>query len=167
MGAFWYTNLVDKGAEHMCRQTTPNQTRKDKIPDYTNIFDMEKMIIPMFINKCHWTCCCINFSDKKFEYYDSLHWEATAVFSNMEKYIITELTVKNGYDKATCELELEQWIPEKQTGYPTQANDKDCGVYTLKCIEWISENMFIGYDDKDMLYFRKRILCDIVKSSIS
>ncbi len=65
MRAFWYTKLLTSGAEALCRHTKANPRRKDIIPDYTNIFAMDKMIIPMYINHTHWTCCCIIFGQKR------------------------------------------------------------------------------------------------------
>ncbi len=167
MDAFWYTKFLTSGATTLCRHTRANQTRKEIMPDYTSIFAMDKMIIPMYINKLHWTCCCINFGQKKIEYYDSLNWDTTVVCAHIKEYITAELKAKNGYDTELCKMEMEEWKFEPQSEYPKQINSKDCGVFTLKCIEWLSENMYIDYTYKDMTYFRKRILCDIVTHSIS
>lgn len=29
-------------------------------------------MIPVHVQGCHWTCACINFTEKRIEYYDSL-----------------------------------------------------------------------------------------------
>ncbi len=55
------------------------------------------MIAPIHLGM-HWCCAIINFKEKRFEYYDSLHSDNAKCLKFLRSYIVQEYKDKKGGD---------------------------------------------------------------------
>ena len=49
---------------------------------------------------------------------------------------------------------------------PKQTNSEDCGVFICQYAEYLSHNAPFNFTQKDMMYFRRRMVLEIVQESI-
>ena len=60
--------------------------------------------------------------------------------------------------------ELEQYNVHDVEDAPVQENAYDCGVFTCMCAEYISLNVRPLFTQRNMSYFRKRMLVKLAMS---
>lgn len=122
-----------------------------------SIFDFDKIIIPIHTND-HWYCGCINFKTTSIECYDSLNNNSVIFFKCIADYLEKECKIKTGY-----EMDLKKWnFKDNKDFYPQQKNTKDCGIFTIKCMDWLSDDLYPDYKQADISYFRKRLVIEIL-----
>ena len=49
---------------------------------------------------------------------------------------------------------------------PEQLNGCDCGVFTCKYAEYLSQDKAFDFDQGDMPYFRRRMIWEMVKKTL-
>eukprot|EP00457_Paulinella_chromatophora_P014247 gb/GEZN01014648.1/.p1 GENE.gb/GEZN01014648.1/~~gb/GEZN01014648.1/.p1 ORF type:complete len:214 (-),score=28.10 gb/GEZN01014648.1/:177-818(-) len=128
------------------------------------IAEQDKVIFPVHVHGNHWCCGVINFLQKRFEYYDSLGGRNALCLSSMRKYVVDEAKTYSG-NKG---FNLEEWtdyVPSRDE-IPQQANCCDCGVFTLKFADYLSQDLPLAFSQENMPYFRKRTVNDILKTSL-
>ena len=132
-----------------------------------SIFSLDKFILVLHITDGHWSAGCINFKQKLIEYYDSMFkkYIGRIFFNIIKKYMEDEYNNQKPKDYA---LNLDEWECKAfEKEYPQQPNGYDCGVYTLKCVELISNDVF---PDKEKFgcisEIRKKILLSLMQGKI-
>ncbi|KAL0487510.1 ubiquitin-like-specific protease ULP1B [Acrasis kona] len=150
--------------------TTPSYDY-ESVRDFTKntkMLHMNKIIIPVNISGAHWTLCILNLQLQKFEYYDTLiefpgHREAgEKIVNNLRRYLEDEVREKNNQT-----IDCNTWptyfydklIPHQDNGY-------DCGVFICQFARVISQDKPIEFDQTDMQYFRRKMVCDIVERRV-
>ena len=63
-------------------------------------------------------------------------------------------------------LNRSEWSTESLRNIPTQENGSDCGVFTCKFAEYLSRDAKLTFKQKDMKYFRERMIYEIVKQDL-
>ncbi len=53
-------------------------------------------------------------------------------------------------------------LQDHKTRYPQEKNDVDCGVFTGKCADWISDGLYPDYCQDNMELFRKKMMVEII-----
>ncbi|KAL9656639.1 hypothetical protein ABK040_002910 [Willaertia magna] len=124
-----------------------------------DLFEFHKIIIPIHLG-VHWTLAIINLRDERFEYYDSMGGKATGtqILKDLERYIQDE-----SLDKKNVALDTSHWkhyIPGPRH-VPQQLNSWDCGVFTCKFANFLSQDLPLSFSQDDMPYFRKRMVLEI------
>eukprot|EP01084_Bolivina_argentea_P301643 520444_1 len=166
MNTFFFTKLSSNSYNY---KSVKRWTKKAKLVkkgclNLNNIFELDKFIFPVHVNSIHWCCGCINFSMKKFEYYDSMNGSSSDFFRIIRKYLEDEWKDKLKCDKNKYDLNLNEWKEDNNIGkYPQQENGVDCGVFTSKCADWISDDLYPDYAQQNMSYFRERMMVEIVQ----
>jgi Ulp1 family protease len=51
-------------------------------------------------------------------------------------------------------------------GIPFQENQSDCGVFTCKFVKYLAPDAKLAFKQKDMNYFRERMIYEIVKQEL-
>eukprot|EP01083_Nonionella_stella_P274581 932134_1 len=164
MNTFFFTKLSSNSYNYKAvkRWTKKAKLKKKGLCTMETIFELDKFIFPVHVNRIHWCCGCINFKHKKFEYYDSINGSATEFFRVIRKYLENEYEDKLKGDKTKYNLDLSEWSNDNHRDkYPQQQNGVDCGVFTSKCADWISDELYPDYSQQDMQYFRERIMVEI------
>eukprot|EP01117_Protostelium_nocturnum_P019120 TRINITY_DN8197_c0_g1_i2.p1 TRINITY_DN8197_c0_g1~~TRINITY_DN8197_c0_g1_i2.p1 ORF type:complete len:574 (-),score=241.18 TRINITY_DN8197_c0_g1_i2:408-2129(-) len=147
---FFYPMLADKGYDRVKKWT-----RK------IDVFEKDKIIVPIHLGM-HWCLAVVNIKEKRFEYYDSLGGSGTrgTVLKNLRKWLSAEYL-----DKKKQQLDLSEWSDYKNTGMvPQQQNGYDCGVFTCRFADCISQNKPFPFSQEHMQHFRKRLMVDILST---
>ena len=166
MNTFFYTKLTSSGYNYKSvkRWTKKVKLVKKGLSNISSIFELDKLIFPVHVNKIHWCCGCVDFKKKVFLYFDSMNGASSSFFNNMRKYIVDEFQDKLKGDQSKYNLDLKQWKQNNnRSKYPQQQNGVDCGVFTSKCADWISDDLYPDYSQQDMQYFRNRMMVEIIR----
>ena len=88
---FFYQLLSTKGYSSVRRWT-----KKAKV----NLFDMDRVVIPINKGGFHWILSIINVAEKRIEYYDSMGREGESsenrtVLTNIRNFMVEEAKVQN------------------------------------------------------------------------
>lgn len=126
-----------------------------------DITQLDSIYVPVHVNGNHWCLARVNFTQRQFEYYDSLGGEARNVFEFLRLYLRDEI----GPDHIAS-FDLSSWRDCTMRGMPRQNNGSDCGVFTLKCADYLSENRSLDFTHRDMPYFRARAAMEIVDAEV-
>jgi sentrin-specific protease 1 len=124
---------------------------------------LDKVFIPVNHRKVHWGLAVINFIDKRFEYYDSLRWGPPArLLEHLRKYVKDEAATYNKLD-----YNLDNWVDHVASDIPIQHRGSgDCGVFMCKFADYLSDGLDLTFSAGDMLYFRRRMLVEILENKV-
>ena len=169
LNSFFWTKLTENGYNYknVKRWTKVAKLEKMGHCGMHNIFEMDKVIFPINVSNNHWCCGCINIKEKKFEFYDSMHGSAYRVFRIMRRYLIDEYDDKMILDDDSPILNLNEWTNYDGKKYAKQRNSDDCGVFTLKCCEFLSDGKFPTFTQADMPHFRRQIMVNIINRHVN
>jgi len=126
-----------------------------------DIFSMDKVILPIHLGN-HWCLAVINFQDKRFEYYDSLGGDNPQCLQLLRQYLQNEHKSKKNKD-----FELSDWEEYCPKSIPTQRNGYDCGLFMCRYAECVSRRKEFNFEQRNMPYFRKRMVLDILNKHFS
>ena len=127
-----------------------------------DVFEKDKLFFPINILNRHWTCAVVFVNKKLICYYDSMGDSGDEYCNALRKWLVDEAFNKKGQV-----LEPEKWIIKKTTGVPRQTNDYDCGVFSIICMDFLSDDLLLQYSQRDMKYFRSKIANDILRGSLN
>jgi sentrin-specific protease 1 len=143
----------------------------------TNIFDeCEKIFIPINTRNSHWTLAVIFVKSLTIKYYDSLMDFNTApnedgnedgnarfklYLDALKRWICDEVQEKS----SSYPYDVESWNLEYVEDYPQQIK-ADCGIFTIMCADFLSDDLELSFGAEDMPYFREKILKDIQKTNL-
>ena len=69
-------------------------------------------------------------------------------------------------DKKKTKLDTSQWVLECVENIPQQMNGSDCGMFACKFADYISRRAKITFEQKNMPYFRRRMVYEIVTKQL-
>jgi Ulp1 family protease len=154
VNSFFYAKLMEGGGEANYKMVK-RFSKKRKI----DVFDVDKLIVPMNINGHHWVFAVVNFLEKQIEYYDSLSGPPERQCKALKAYLQGESLSKRDSD-----FDFTGWkdcvVPNH---VPLQANYVDCGVFTLKGIECVSQGQPLTYTQEGMPRHRRCIAAIITE----
>lgn len=153
--SFFYTKMMANGVYKY--SNVSRWTKRKKI----DIFAMDMVIFPVHVHGNHWCLGVIDLFKKEVVYYDSLGGRNPDFFTSCRRYITDE-----HQDKKNSSFDLTGWKDVLPKAIPHQNNGCDCGVFTLKFADYISERLPLKFSQKDMPYFRRRILLEIINGAI-
>lgn len=153
--SFFYTKLYCKG------QYKYKNVRKWSKKAKVDILQLDKVFAPIHVGNNHWCCGVINVRDKRFEYYDSLGGRNPACLKSLRKYVVDE--AKQYHD---LDLDVSDWQDYSPSSIPRQRNGCDCGVFTCKFIDYLSEDRPLTFRQKQMPYFRYRMALEIKLATV-
>ncbi len=105
----------------------------------------------------------IDFRKKQFLYYDSLSGSPGEVLTHLRRYVADEAREHHGLK----DYDLSGWVDVPHpANVPRQNNFDDCGVFTIKFADYLSESRPLQFTANDMPYFRKRAALEICKQRI-
>lgn len=150
----------------------------NSVKRHTKKFDVskcDKIFVPINTNNSHWTLAVIFVKSTTIKYYDSLRNHNTAPITSsviekgkarsklylntLKQWICDEVKEKSlSYDVKSLKLECDE-------DYPQQI-ECDCGIFTIMCADFLSDDLELSFTAKDMPYFRRKILKDIQAGSL-
>lgn len=154
MSTFWFTKVCEQGYSSVKRWA------EQKAIDITSI---DVLCFPINWQNAHWILSVINFRRKRFEVWDSLPTthsdrKTKLQFEKMKEWLVGELTRYVNHN-----IIMDEWTCVVEDA-PKQSNDYDCGVFTCMCAEYISLNVRPLFTQRDILYFRKRMLVKLANA---
>jgi len=165
MNSFFWPRLYNNGVytyKNVRRWTKKSKLKKMGVD---SIFDLDKFLFPVHVNRTHWCAGVINFKQKRIEYYDSLGGCHDQFFKLCRKYLLDECR-----DKKVESFTLNGFEDYCPQDVPHQNNGSDCGVFALKFLEWACEcrdpRNVGGFCQQHMRYFRRRTLLEIIQGNL-
>ncbi len=170
-GTEFYSALVRNGNGSIVYSNVKRRTTLSKfVKRYmsaTNIFEVRNIFWPVHVRSCHWILVCADMAQKVLHPYDSIYGfsDYNTICNNIIKYIQMEYENKienqNSMGTVGWTIQLHPEYPQQNDGKNGVGND--CGIFTMKCAEWIAEKVAINFTQDDMLNFRLRTILDIYR----
>mmetsp|Transcript_31328 Transcript_31328/g.55059 ORF Transcript_31328/g.55059 Transcript_31328/m.55059 type:complete len:457 (-) Transcript_31328:131-1501(-) len=155
---FFYTKLSDNGKGYKYKAVR-RWSKKQKVQVHPSVLD--KVIIPVNVGNNHWTLSVIDLKRKRFEYYDSLGHSNPRCLSYLRNYLKDEIKHYRNED-----ANLDDWQDHVPSNIPQQRNGCDCGVFTTKYADYVSEDRKLDFTQENMPYFRRRMALEIQNGEI-
>jgi len=128
-----------------------------------DVFSKDKIFIPVNIHNTHWTMAVVFIVKKEVHYYDSMSGSGRKYLSALQQWLKDEAKDKKGVDLDTADWKLLDREPD----VPQQSNGYDCGVFSIMCADYLSDDLPIGsYSQSEMPAYRVKIGCSILRGSI-
>eukprot|EP01038_Epipyxis_sp_PR26KG_P015741 gene15741-21309_t len=130
---------------------------------WSNIFDIfavDKIFFPVHINESHWAMAVVYMRKKRICYYDSLSCDGRQYLEGLMQWIKDEGTHKKG-GMVVDESEWE--LSQEEPNVPQQKNGFDCGVFSLLCADFISDDLPLRYSQIHMKQFRVKTAAAILR----
>jgi sentrin-specific protease 1 len=131
-----------------------------------DIFEKDYIIIPVHLGM-HWCCAVIDFKQKKFIYYDSLHGNNPKCLRLLRQYVEDESMDKKGVPYDTSDwLDSTPKVHLINQDIPAQENGYDCGVFTCMFMDFTAREEPFAFRQKHMPYLRKRMASEIIHAEL-
>lgn len=121
-----------------------------------NALDMQKILIPMCINRNHYALTEVDLIKRTIAYYDSLPCRmATTYMSYINRWLI---------DLAGTQrliFQTEDFAHHHKTT-PQQMNGYDCGIYCMMNADFLSDDLEPNLEPEEIDDFRMRILIALI-----
>ena len=96
-------------------------------------------------------------------YYDSINGAGDTYLKRFMQWVKDESREKNGMT-----IDENDWTLRSQLNcVPQQNNGCDCGVFSIICADFISDDLPLSYSQNDMLAFRIKIAAAIIRGSLN
>jgi sentrin-specific protease 1 len=127
-----------------------------------NVFNMDKLYFPINIGNVHWAMAVIFMRYKTIIYYDSFRGSGETFVNTLLHWLQDEAHRKNVHFDPT------DWISVPKPNYgPMQDNGYDCGVFSIMCADYTSDNLPLDYNQSGMKFYRRHILRSILRGSLN
>lgn len=125
-----------------------------------DLFQIDFILIPVHLG-LHWCLAIVAPKDQTIRYYDSMGGQNMACLEGLRKYMEAE-----SLDKRKVRLDTSDWLLECVEDIPQQMNGSDCGMFACKFAEYVSRRAEITFEQKDMPYFRRRMVYEIINRQL-
>ncbi|KAL5261127.1 hypothetical protein ACHWQZ_G006985 [Mnemiopsis leidyi] len=146
---FFYPRLLKVGHQGLARWTRR-----------VDLFAVDLIMIPIHLGM-HWCLAVIDNRAKSITYYDSLLGDNHQCTNALRDYIASEHLAKK-----KSPLDIQNWKLVIEKEIPEQLNGCDCGVFTCKYAEYLSQDKAFDFDQGDMPYFRRRMIWEMVNKTL-
>jgi len=146
---FFYPKLKDGGHASVKRWTKK-----------VDIFSHAIVLIPVHLGM-HWCLATIDMQRKAITYYDSMGGNNRGCLKALADYVKEEHLAKKGVP-----IDMTKWTQVIAKEIPQQMNGSDCGMFTCKFAEYLSRRARFTFSQRDMPYFRQRMIYEIVKNTL-
>ena len=152
--SFFITKLLDENG-----YTYKNVKRWSKKVPGKDIFNLDKIIIPVNISGMHWSLLTVFVQKKKIQFFDSMGGDGTRYLEGLMNYMKDE-----HMDKKKNPLEnVDDWkLVGYERGIPQQENGYDCGVFACMYADFISQDLPLKFSQDQITECRERIALSII-----
>ncbi|XP_030386025.1 sentrin-specific protease 1-like [Scaptodrosophila lebanonensis] len=145
MSSFFATRLLNGGFAAVRRWTRT-----------VDLFKMDLILVPFNEKSLHWCLAIIDMRTQRISYYNSLNGGNLPFLQALAIYLASE-----SMDKLKVPFNSSSWRLVNVAGLPKQSNGQDCGVFTCMYAEHVARGQPINFTQRDMLYFRHKMLLEI------
>lgn len=133
-----------------------------------NVFLKDKIFIPVNISNTHWTMIVVYIKLKEIHYYDSMSGPGVNRFL---KHILQWLKdeSKEKYNNEYI-INNNEWILiDQEEDVPQQRNGFDCGMFTILCADFLSDNIPLSnsYNQNEISSYRKKVCASILRGELN
>lgn len=117
-----------------------------------DLFDLDKLFIPINIRNVHWTLCVVYIQFRIIRYFDSSGGSGRTYMNIIMQYLSDEARVRNLTFTAS-EWQLEDMlnhIPQQENGY-------DCGLFVIVNADYLSDDLPLDYSATNEDMAEKRL----------
>ncbi|XP_036622276.1 sentrin-specific protease 2 isoform X2 [Trichosurus vulpecula] len=127
-----------------------------------DLFEHELILVPIH-RRAHWSLVVIDMRKKNIRYLDSMGQKNHRICNLMLRYLQEESKTKRNR-----ELDPAEWTLECAKAYeiPQQLNGSDCGMFTCKYADYLSQDKPITFTQNQMPHFRKRMVWEILHQQL-
>ncbi|KAL8578614.1 hypothetical protein ACOMHN_007072 [Nucella lapillus] len=143
---FFYPKLMSRGHDAVKRWTRR-----------VDVFSHHYLVIPVHLG-VHWCLCVVFMKEKVIRYYDSMGGNNNQCLNAVRQYLYDE-----SVQKRNIRLDLSEWSTETVKDIPQQMNGSDCGMFSCMYAESLTRGANITFTQKDMPYFRRRMVYELLK----
>ena len=122
-----------------------------------DVLECDKVIIPVH-QGIHWVLAVVDLRATCVRFYDSLLGDDKGLVEDLLRWVRDEW--KN---KKDADVDTDGWSVEIPKDIPRQMNGCDCGVFMLKYADYIATGCPLTFHQRDMEYFRRRIVADAME----
>ena len=147
---FFYTRLALDGYEGVA-----NWTKR------VDLFTFDRLLVPINYQQ-HWSLVVVNVKSKTISHLDSMLTENYKFTRAVKDFLLDEHLAKRGIRPLAA-----SWTCKFEKNIPRQYNSSDCGVFMCMFADYICQRKMVDFNHTDMVYFRKRMIINILRSNIS
>ena len=127
-----------------------------------NIFEKDKIFIPVNISNTHWAMIVAYMQYNSIHYYDSLKREGVNKFL---KPAVLRWLKDESAERGIAFDENEWDLIDQESNVPLQDNGVDCGVFSILCADFISDNISLSdsYKQHEIALYRRKICAAILR----
>lgn len=127
-----------------------------------DIFSKHKIFVPINLSNTHWALGVVYMEAHEIHYYDSMSGRGDQFLNALRSWVADE-----SLNKRKVELDMSDWkLISREAHVPQQMNGSDCGVFTIVCADFLSDDLPLEYSQQDMSFFREKIGCDILRGAL-
>ncbi|KAL8004040.1 putative Ulp1 protease family catalytic domain, papain-like cysteine peptidase superfamily [Plasmopara halstedii] len=151
--SFFYTKVSENGYNYI---NVRRWTRK------IDVFAMDKIFFPINVANMHWCMAVIFMTEKRIQYYDSMHGSGASCLKVLLRYLHDE-----SEHKRKEKFNDEGWELVTTTfDTPQQKNGSDCGVFSCMFADYLSLNKPLSFVQKDIPFHRHRMVLHVSRGYI-
>ncbi|XP_068945465.1 sentrin-specific protease 2 [Petaurus breviceps papuanus] len=126
------------------------------------LFEQDLVLVPIH-RRAHWSLVVIDMRKKTIKYLDSMGQKGHRICNLMLRYLLEESKTKRNR-----ELNPAEWSLESAKAYdiPQQSNGSDCGMFTCKYADYLSQDKPVTFTQNQMPHFRRRMVWEILHQQL-
>lgn len=134
--------------------------KKDKPPPIWALNELkkyDKILIPVNVNKNHWSLIFIDSIKQVVLNFDSLYFSSSEMVDNIKKHFNNTLPkFKN----------MINWSSTSKISIPKQSNDHDCGIFLCLYARHLILDQKFAFHQDNIVQWRKHIESEILNFKI-
>jgi len=143
--SFFIAKLLENG-----QYTYNNVKRWSKKFD---VFSMDRIFMPINLNNTHWVMSVVYIQRKEIHYYDSMSGSGQRHLQAILRWLGDE-----SKEKKKVQLDTTGWkLIDREQDVPQQENGYDCGVFSIICADFKSDDLPLRYEQSEMSLNREKI----------
>lgn len=128
-----------------------------------DIFSKDKIFVPINLHNTHWTMAVVYITKKEIHYYDSMSGSGQRYLKFLLQWIKDDAK-----DKKQIDYDTSDWkLIDREPKVPQQRNGYDCGMFSIMCADYISDNLPLQYSQDEMSSNRVKVTAAILRGSLS
>ncbi len=149
----------------LSKLTEGNKYTYSNVKRWTKKFDItqkEKIFIPVNLSNTHWTMMIIFMQQKKICYYDSMSGSGMRHMRHVLQWIKDDIQ-----DKRKEVIDTNEWKLIDVANVPQQCNGYDCGMFSIFCADYVSDDLPLLYSQEDMVMNRLKVGAAILRGHLT